>query len=163
MNTRGMPCGLVAMDGFHLDNDTLRRRDMLDKKGAPDTFDVRGFSALLTRISQEGAVDVPIFDRSNDRVVVCGDQIIPAHRYVVVEGNYLFLDAPVWRALSELWALSVFITPPIEALRARLYQRWIDEGLAPDAARQRAEDNDLPNAQYVLAQSVVHAPCLYFD
>ena len=162
MNACGMPCGLVAMDGFHLDNDTLRRDGLLAKKGAPDTFDVRGFVSLLDQIAQQDPVDVPIFDRTRDRVVAAGDQIVPAHRHVVVEGNYLFLDAPPWRELARFWALCVFVAPPIEALQSRLYQRWTDQGLSPEAAKDRADSNDLPNARYVLTHSAVPSPCLRF-
>jgi pantothenate kinase len=42
---------VVPMDGFHLANVELRRLGRLDRKGAPDTFDVGGYVALLQRLS----------------------------------------------------------------------------------------------------------------
>lgn len=41
---------LVGMDGFHLADHLLVERGIRDRKGAPDTFDVDGFVALLGRL-----------------------------------------------------------------------------------------------------------------
>ena len=41
---------LVGMDGFHLAQAELERLGRADRKGAPDTFDARGFAALLRRL-----------------------------------------------------------------------------------------------------------------
>jgi len=38
----------------------------------------------------------------------------------------------------------------MEELTERLIQRWLNYGLSPDTARQRAEANDLPNARRIL-------------
>ena len=46
---------LVAMDGFHLDDVVLRTLGRRDRKGAPDTFDVGGYVALLRRLRGGGA------------------------------------------------------------------------------------------------------------
>ena len=35
---------VVPMDGFHLDNAVLRSRGILDRKGAPESFDADGFA-----------------------------------------------------------------------------------------------------------------------
>ena len=44
---------LVPMDGFHLAQVELRRLDRAARKGAPDTFDVHGYIALLDRLRHE--------------------------------------------------------------------------------------------------------------
>lgn len=41
---------LLPMDGFHLANCQLERLDRTSRKGAPDTFDVQGYTALLQRL-----------------------------------------------------------------------------------------------------------------
>ena len=33
----GTPCGLIPMDGFHLDNAVLEARGLLKRKGAPES------------------------------------------------------------------------------------------------------------------------------
>ena len=41
---------VVPMDGFHLAGRELERLGRADRKGAPDTFDVDGYVALLDRL-----------------------------------------------------------------------------------------------------------------
>ena len=38
---------LVPMDGFHLDNEELIEKGLIKKKGAPETFDVKGLLPAL--------------------------------------------------------------------------------------------------------------------
>ena len=152
LQENGTPCGLVPMDGFHLDNDVLRARGLYSKKGAPQTFDAEGFHALVERLCSEDTVQYPLFDRENDRVSLDAATITYKERIVLVEGNYLFLDDPAWRPLSKFWALKVFISPSIETLEMRLIERWLIQGLNQSAAKKRAEENDLVNARLVFAQ-----------
>ncbi|MDX6301956.1 MAG: hypothetical protein QOF53_3170, partial [Nocardioidaceae bacterium] len=59
---------VVPMDGFHLHDDELARMGLSDRKGAPETFDVGGYTALLHRIRSETdhTVYAPEFDRSRE-------------------------------------------------------------------------------------------------
>ncbi len=145
---------MLPMDGFHLDNATLAARGMLARKGAPDTFDVEGFLALIAQLGNQRDLSVPTFDRDADSVVPGGDLIPASARIVLVEGNYLLLDAPGWRDLVAHWTFSVMIDVPLPTLEQRLIQRWRDQGLSDQAATARAQGNDLPNAQTVLTQSL---------
>ena len=151
LQSGGIPCGLVPMDGFHLDNATLEARGLLSRKGAPETFDLDGFAAVLADLSTQASVSIPHFDRTRDCVVPGAAIIGPAERHVVVEGNYLFLDAPGWRDLARYWTFGVFVAPAMDVLRTRLIARWLDHGLSADAAERRAMDNDLPNAARVIS------------
>ena len=148
----GGPCGLLPMDGFHLDNEKLTELGLLSRKGAPETFDLEGFASTLKRLTVEDEVAVPLFDRSLDAVLPAADLIGKDQRHVVIEGNYLLLDEPGWRDLSSDWTFSVFVSASIEELRERLVQRWLDHGLTPKDAEKRAAENDLVNAQRVLSK-----------
>lgn len=148
-----IPCGLVPMDGFHLENAVLEKRGLLDRKGAPETFDVEQFRKVLERVLAESVVPIPTFDRDQDRVVPGEREIMADQRFVVVEGNYLFLNSPNWRDLKSFWSFGVFISPPRPILEERLIQRWIDQGLTPQQARDRAFGNDMLNAATVLEDS----------
>jgi len=44
----------VPMDGFHLADAELARQGLLDRKGAPETFDPLGYAALLGRLRSGG-------------------------------------------------------------------------------------------------------------
>ena len=49
----GPEAGVVPMDGFHLHDDEPARLGLSDRKGAPQTFDVPGYVALLRRLRAE--------------------------------------------------------------------------------------------------------------
>lgn len=149
----GERAALVPMDGFHYDNAVLRERNLLDRKGAPETFDVEGFTCLIRRLMKPAEVAVPVFDREADLTRAAARIVAAEQPIVVVEGNYLLLDLPAWRALHRLWDLSVTIAVPRAELERRLVTRWLDQGLEPKAARDRALSNDMPNADLVVRKS----------
>lgn len=145
----GCATRLVPMDGFHLDNRILEARGALARKGAPETFDAGGLLRLVGELGAGAALYYPVFDRSRDISIGGAGYIDPACDTVVVEGNYLLMDAPVWRDMAAAWDLSVLLRCSDEVLEARLVQRWLDHGLSSGAARTRAHANDLPNAKLV--------------
>jgi len=151
LNTSGRSAQVVPMDGFHLDNAILDARGDRTRKGAPHTFDLRGFARLLGDMRDGGAVVYPLFDRSRDIAVAGAAELRSETDLVVVEGNYLLYDAPGWRDLAPLWSLSIRLDVPIATLRARLMQRWRQHGLDGEAAYAKMHSNDLPNAQDIAA------------
>jgi fructokinase len=152
---RGVPAGLLAMDGFHLDNSILERRGLLTRKGAPETFDLDGFAALLERVHRGDPVIAPTFDRRLDKSIAGVFEIGAETSVIVVEGNYLLLDEPGWRDLRRFWDDVVFLDVPEDVLEARLLKRWRDHGLSEHDARTRAEGNDLPNATRIVRNSTL--------
>ncbi len=146
---------LMPMDGFHFDNCVIEPLGLLPRKGSPQTFDAQGFLSALTRV-RAGDCDValPVFDRAMDLARAGAAIIGKQHRIVLVEGNYLSLDEAPWREGAALFDLKVFLRVPQAVLEERLVRRWLDHGLARDAARQRALSNDIPNARTVLANSL---------
>lgn len=150
----GHTAAIVPMDGFHLDNATLRERGLLHRKGAPETFDVDGFISLALTLRAGGAaVAVPHFDRDADEVCEAADTIDVGCEVLLLEGNYLLLDRLPWKRLQTLFDLSVFVKAPEPVLRQRLVQRWLDLGHDRQYAERRAKENDIPNATLVLEHS----------
>lgn len=137
---------VVPMDGFHLDNTILTERVLLNRKGAPETFDLTGFHRLARALAIDTDVYYPVFDRSRDIAIAGKGHVAPECRIVLIEGNYLLLDEPGWRDLVPLWDLSVRLQVPLATLRARLINRWLAHGLDQTAAQARAEGNDMTNA-----------------
>ena len=147
-------CCVVPMDGFHLDNGLLDARGLRAVKGAPQTFDALGFVRLVERLKVEDEVLFPRFSRELDMSIACAGAITADIKTVIVEGNYLLLDRPVWKDLHTLWDKSIMLTVPSDALEARLVQRWIDQGHSPEDAKARAMRNDIPNARLVINGSI---------
>ncbi|PRY23849.1 hypothetical protein CLV78_104342 [Aliiruegeria haliotis] len=137
---------LVPMDGFHLDNAVLVARDLLPRKGAPETFDGAGFVHAMRRLKSEKEVVLPTFDRHRDISIAGAIPIGPADRIAVVEGNYLCLAEAPWSELADIWDLSCFIDVPEDVLLERLVGRWLAHGLSAEDAETRARSNDLVNA-----------------
>jgi pantothenate kinase len=152
--TFGRRCAaVVPMDGFHLDNAILDARGLRSRKGAPETFDSAGFVALVRRLRTEDEVVAPRFDRKRDLAVAGASVIEAENRVVLLEGNYLLLRRQPWDALEALVDLEIWLDVPLEVLEARLVQRWLDHGHAPEAARERAHTNDIPNALLAIRES----------
>lgn len=151
----GQAAIVVPMDGFHYDDAVLKERGLYPRKGAPETFDVAGFAVMLRRLVESPAQDVaiPLFDRSLEISRAGAAVVTPAHRILIVEGNYLLLDEPGWRDLEQYFDMDVGVAVPFDELERRLIQRWLDYGMSPDDARNRALSNDVPNAKRVVSSS----------
>lgn len=151
----GFIAQVVPMDGFHLDNSILLDRNLMDVKGSPGTFDVRGFAELISRLGNKLEIIFPKFDRDKDLAIAGAGFVSEECDLVLVEGNYLLLDAPFWRDLWKYWDFSVFLDVEPKLLRERLMQRWLDQGLSSDQAKKRVTDNDLVNLKTVVCSSSV--------
>ena len=160
LTARGQGAILVPMDGFHLDNAVLDWRGLRARKGAAETFDAAGFVHAMRRLTQEGEVILPDFDRAADLSVAGRIVVGPEHGIAVVEGNYLCCAQAPWHELMPLWSLAAFIDAPDEVLRDRLVRRWLDHGLSPDEAAARAGDNDMRNVAFIRQARIPGVPAL---
>lgn len=147
---------ILAMDGYHFDDRVLEARGDRARKGAPHTFDVGGLEAMLVRLAADDGKDVavPVFDRSLE-IARAGAEIIPASaRIILVEGNYLLLDDPVWAPLRRYFDVTAMLDVPRQRLVDRLVARWRGYGMSDAAVQEKLEGNDLLNADLVLSHSV---------
>lgn len=113
----------VPMDGFHLADVELGRQGMLARKGAPQTFDPAGYSALLARLrNDKETVYAPAFERELEQPLAGAIAVAPEVRLVVTEGNYLLLDGAWSRVRSlvdEVWFVEVDDETRVRRLVAR--------------------------------------------
>lgn len=142
----------IPMDGFHLDNRLLADRGLLDRKGAPETFDVHGFIALVDRVKSEPEVFYPGFDRDADVAIANAHVVRPSCDIALFEGNYLLFDEEPWNILADRWTISVWLDVSTEEVVQRATSRWLNHGMSADDAAARANGNDLANARTVMRQ-----------
>lgn len=149
-------CEILPMDGYHYDDIYLNKMGWRPRKGAPFTFDVNGFRTMLARIkaNEETEISVPVFDRELEIARAGARMISQDVTTVIVEGNYLLLNGVPWDGLRHYFDASVMLTAPSKTLEGRLLGRWIDMGLSPQVAHQKASGNDLPNVKTVVDNSV---------
>ena len=92
--TEPQSAAVFPMDGYHFDDTLLVPRGWRPRKGAPHTFDVRGFRAMLERLraNTEPEIAVPVFDRAIEIARNAARLIPNTVRHLTVEGNYLLLN-----------------------------------------------------------------------
>lgn len=140
----------VPMDGYHLADVELRRLGRANRKGAPDTFDAAGYTALLRRIRRaEDDVWAPAFDRELEQPVAGSIPVLRATRVVVTEGNYLLLDDPVWAAAREQLDETWYCDLDDDVRLQRLVARHVRFGKTPEQALAWATGSDEYNADLV--------------
>lgn len=151
---RGETVEILPMDGFHMDNGILSERGLLPRKGAPETFDARGFIDIVTALKRaEDEVLVPVFDRTRE-IAINAARAIPAEtRFVLAEGNYLLLTETPWDRLEEKFDFTIFVGPPYAVLEERLRRRWLSYDLPEDEIQRKLYGNDLPNGKRILENS----------
>jgi pantothenate kinase len=142
---------LVAMDGFHLANGELVRLGRRDRKGAPDTFDAAGFTALLRRLrtADEPLVYAPLFDRSFEESIAGSVPVARDVPLVVTEGNYLLLDTGGWAGVRQLLDECWYVDLDDETRIRRLVARHEAFGKSPADALAWATGSDATNAAVV--------------
>ncbi len=139
------------MDGYHLSNAQLRRLGLEDRKGAPATFDVDGYQAMLARLAADPPADVylPEYDRRLHEPIAARLWVPAAARLVVTEGNYLALDDPAWRPARQFIDALWYVEAADSVREARLVSRQLKGGRDARAAREWVERSDRPNADLV--------------
>jgi pantothenate kinase len=142
---------VVPMDGFHLSNKVLKELGRSDRKGAQDTFDVKGFTTLIERIKMDSAEPIyyPIFDRSIEESIAAQGVVYPSTRVVIVEGNYLMHDRDGWQEISPLLDQSWYAFLDEDIRISRLISRHIAFGKDPESAKAWAKGSDQVNAELI--------------
>lgn len=154
------PATFVPMDGFHFTRAALSA--MPDpatahaRRGAAFTFDAPKFLDLARALRTSPIAVTPVLAPSFDHAVKDPRDddiaVLPHHRVVVLEGNYLALDRDVWRdaaaLMDELW----FVEVGFETARRRLRERHVRAGIVKDIEEgdRRALENDLVNGEDIL-------------
>lgn len=143
---------VIEMDGFHLSNEVLVALGRRNRKGAPDTFDVDGFVALLKRVvsGPDRVVYAPRFVRETEEPIAGSLPIHSDTRGIIVEGNYLLLDSGGWERVGPMLDATWYVDTPVDECRARLVAR-ADRTYGPIDGPRWVDEVDEPNAEIVRA------------
>ena len=147
----GAQAAILNMDGYHLSNLALRELGRADRKGAPDTFDALGFTAILKRVKNQVDQDIyfPVFDRSIEESIAAQGVITPEVKLVITEGNYLLHNENNWGGVKELLDESWFIEVDDQIRIERLVNRHHKFGKSKADAHSWATGSDENNARIV--------------
>ena len=155
LTLKGHNSSILQMDGFHYDDQILKQKSLLLKKGAPETFDVMGFLNFLFRLQNENEVAIPIFDRSLELSRSSAVIISKETRVVIVEGIYILLKTHPWRELHKFFNSTIMINTKHEILEKRLIERWRSFNIPEEEIKQKVFENDLPNGVNVYKNSIL--------
>lgn len=151
----------VGMDGFHLRQEYLLMHTfeldgeeipMARIKGAPITFDLQALRTKIEEAAQGQTCKWPHYDRQlhdpvDDAITIDAD-------IVLIEGNYLLLDADGWRNLSRYADYTISLTADEEMLRGRLIRRKMKTGMTQEDAKRFVESSDMRNVRLCLDKTM---------
>lgn len=144
---------VVPMDGFHLAGNVIERLGLMERKGSIDTFDRNGYLALLRRLraNEEDVVYAPEYRREFEEPIAAAIAIPASVRIILTEGNYLLIDAPVWRDVRDVLDETWYIADTDAVRIPRLVERHVRFGKEPAAATEWAQGTDQLNAMLIAA------------
>ena len=155
------PLTAIGMDGFHRRQDYLMSHTVLrdgksvtmaSVKGAPETFDLDLMRAALARVAAGEDCGWPKYDRNLHDPV--DDALRVTGEVVLLEGNYLLLDAEGWRELRDFADYTVGIVADPDMLRQRLVARHLAGGKSESEALRKTEQSDMVNVRLCLEHSL---------
>jgi pantothenate kinase len=149
----GAAAAYVPLDGFHLAHQLLVENGLVERKGAPDTFDAAGYVALLRRLRDpaQGVVYAPRFDRDIEDSIANAIAVPPDVPLVITEGNYLLLRSGPWGQVADLLDEVWYIDLAEDIRLRRLIGRHMEFGRDSAEARDRATGSDQRNAVLIEA------------
>ncbi|WP_153448787.1 nucleoside/nucleotide kinase family protein [Vibrio algicola] len=154
------PLQVLPFDGFHLPNAILEEStihkngkdiNLKNIKGSYETFNLISLIDKLKQLKNKEP-KWPYYDRNIHDPV--DDAIQVNQNIVVVEGNWLLLDEPVWNELHHLADFSIFIDTEPKFLQERLVNRKIRGGSSEADALAFYHNSDAINVEKVLQHSV---------
>lgn len=146
-------CAVVPMDGFHLSQGAINGSELATRKGAADTFDIGGYLSILERLKRndEEVIYAPDYRRSIEDPIAAAIAVPRQVRVVLTEGNYLLAEIGRWIEVRDYLAEAWFVETPHDIRVARLIQRHVEFGKAPEFAEEWALGSDESNAKIVEA------------
>ena len=83
--------------------------------------------------------------------------ILPAHRIVILEGNYVHLTVQPWNEATGLLDERWFVMVERDIAKERVIKRHLIARIAKteDEAARRFDENDWPNGEYLIQNSDV--------
>lgn len=145
------------MDGFHYTRKALSAmpdpENAHARRGAAFTFDAdRYLSLIIDLVNNKPTIWAPTFDHAVKDPRERDLMISSETRIVLVEGNYVALDEPIWRDAAKLYDELWFVEVDLEVARKRLRERHLRAGIVQtlEDGDKRALENDLVNGKEIL-------------
>ncbi len=118
---------LVTTDGFLLPNAELERRGLMDRKGFPESYDLRRLLDFLAALkSGERSVAAPVYSHEAYDILPGVTSVIDAPDIVIVEGlNVLQAGGGAHVFVSDFFDFSVYVDADEDAVKQWYVDRFL--------------------------------------
>lgn len=101
------------------------------------------------------SIFVPSFDHRLKDPIEDDIEITPETKIVLIEGNYVSLQDPIWNEISQYADETWLVQADHEVLLDRIIKRHLQAGIAAnlEEAKSRAQGSDQLNADYIKLNS----------
>jgi type I pantothenate kinase len=116
---------LVTTDGFLFPNRVLEERGLMDRKGFPESYDVRRLVQFLADVKAgEPEVSAPVYSHVQYDIIAGASQIVTSPDIVIVEGLNVLQPPPAGSAVSvsDFFDFSIYV----DAAEADIEQWFLD-------------------------------------
>lgn len=118
---------LITTDGFLLPNEQLEARGLMDRKGFPESYDIRRLLTFVAELkSGRSPLAVPLYSHLRYDILPDAEQTVVAPDIVILEGlNVLQTGAGASVFISDFFDFSVYVDAALEDLREWYVERFL--------------------------------------
>jgi type I pantothenate kinase len=119
--------GLITTDGFLLPNAVLERRDLMNRKGFPESYDTRRLLQFLRELkSGVERVSAPVYSHVVYDVIEGGEEIVQQPDILILEGlNVLQVGLEANEFVSDYFDFSIYVDADEEHIEEWYVQRFL--------------------------------------
>lgn len=126
---------LVTTDGFLFSTKELKKRDLLERKGFPESYDMELLMDFLTHVKDNQPYEIPIYSHETYDIVENEKQVIDCPDILILEGiNVLQNPGNELLYISDFYDFSIYIDA-----EEKMIEKWYLERF--DSLLKLAENN----------------------
>jgi type I pantothenate kinase len=118
---------LITTDGFLFSNAVLEARGILDRKGFPESYDLRRLVSFMSELkSGSSPLTAPVYSHLRYDILPDQEQVVLSPDIVIIEGlNVLQTGAASPVFISDFFDFSIYADAPVEDLRQWYVDRFL--------------------------------------
>lgn len=117
---------LVTTDGFLYPNSILNERNILNRKGFPESYDMETLLDFLDQLKNGQDVDIPVYSHEIYDIVPHQKQRVQAADFVIVEGINVFQTPHNSRLyITDFFDFSIYVDAAVEDIEGWYLDRFL--------------------------------------
>ena len=115
---------LITTDGFLLPNDVLEARDLMHRKGFPESFDRRSLLAFVSAVKAGNEASAPVYSHQTYDIVPDEQRTVRGSDIVILEGLNVLQSGPVGSHVSDYFDFSIYVDAETRAIEQWYVDRF---------------------------------------